>query len=150
MKPHQHAAFFGHMAHRQPGTVAIAPGGAVNWWQNHFRLNPANMAQVVFQHALLVGHLGRKFHMLHRAAATHAKVRAARRRAHEAGVEHLFGVGVFVAGFLPIAAVGDGFVRQRAVDKQGFAVDVGHPPAFKVQGFDTGNGLWMCHAGEKT
>lgn len=126
--------------------MAIAPGGAVNRRQDDFGRHPANMGQIVFQHALLIGHLGGEFHMLHRTAAAHAKMRAARRGAHKAGVEHLHRVGVFVAGFFAVAAVAHRLIRQAAVDEQGFAIDVGYATAFKVEGFNTGDRLRVCHA----
>jgi hypothetical protein len=78
-------------------------------------------------------------------AATGAEVRAARRGAHEAFLQHAGGVGVFVRGFFAVCAVYYLFIRQCAVDENGLAVDVGDPAAFVVKGFDQSNGLLLSH-----
>ncbi len=65
VKANQYTALLGHMAHRQPGPVPIAPAGTMNRPQHRFRLRLADEAQIVFQDALLDRHLGTHVGVLH-------------------------------------------------------------------------------------
>ncbi|UGA36993.1 hypothetical protein JOS77_22870 [Chromobacterium haemolyticum] len=145
VEAHQHAALFLHQPRRHPRAVAVMPGGAGDGCQHLLRLDPADAGQIVFQHPLLDRHLGGELHMLHRTAAAGAVMRTARLRAQEAFLQHLAGVGVFVGRLLAIGAVDHGFIRQRAIDEDGLAVDVGDSPAFVVQRFDLSDSLFVRH-----
>ena len=76
VKANQHSALFMHVAHRQPGAVAVAPGRAFNRTQDVVGLDLAQMVQVVFQHALFHSHLRTHMQMLHLAATTRPGVQA--------------------------------------------------------------------------
>ena len=80
MEADQHLALFAHMPHRQAGSVAVTPGRPLDGSQHGLGFDLAQVPEVVFQHALLDGHLGPHMQMLHLAAAAgtgmQAKVRA--------------------------------------------------------------------------
>ena len=88
----QHRALARHVAHRQPGPVAIAPTRALDRTQQVFGLDLAQVLQVVFEHPLLDGYLRCRVEMLHLAAAAgtgvQAEVRTARSHALRAFAPH--------------------------------------------------------------
>ena len=81
MESDQHFAFFDHVTHRQTCAVTVAPSRPLNGAQHGFGFDFAQVPQVVFEHPLLDGHLGRSLQVLHLAAAAGAgvqtKIRAA-------------------------------------------------------------------------
>ena len=76
VKADEHFALFDHMAHRQPGAVAVAPSGAFDGAQDGVGLDLAQVPQVVLQHTLFAGDLGTHIQVLHLAAAASAGVQA--------------------------------------------------------------------------
>ena len=126
VKADEHFAFFHHMPHRQARAPAVAPGGAVDGRQHVGRAHFAQPPEVVFQHALLDGHLRGGVQMLHLAAAARArvqaKVRAAGAHALAAFAVHGQQAGGFPVVFLAVHVGRDDFAGQRAFDEDDFAV----------------------------
>jgi hypothetical protein len=94
------------------------------------------MPEIVFQYALLDSDLGGGIEVLHTAAATHAKMRAARRDAITGGFFDAQGPRQFIRRLPAIAGVFDTLARQGTFDKNGFPVKPGDAPAFVIQRFD--------------
>ena len=122
----QHLALFLHITHRQAGTVAVAPGGALDGPQHHAGLDLAQVPEVVFQHPLLGSHLGAGMQMLHLAAAAGTTMQAEVRAvgAHALG---RFPVDRRDSGLFPVVlfAIGlgtDVFEGQRTFDEHHLAV----------------------------
>ena len=70
MKAHQNNALLAHMAYGQTSAVAITPAGSIHGPQHLLGPDIAQVPQVVFQHALLDGHLRIRMQVLHFAATT--------------------------------------------------------------------------------
>ena len=104
VKAHQHRALLEHMAHRQAGAVAVAPGGPFDGAQM-VSARTLPRCQVVLQRPLFDGNLRRHVQVLHLAAATgpgvQAEVRAA--RPHALG---RFAVDGRQAGLFPVVLCG--------------------------------------------
>ena len=141
MKTDQHRAFFAHKAHRQARAVAVAPGRALDGAHHGLRFDLADVPEVVFQHALLYGHLGTGVQVLHLAAAARIGLQTEMRagRAHALGRLNvdLGQRALLKAVFAAVDMCADHFKRQRAVNKNDFAVGaVGDALGFKIEGFD--------------
>jgi len=134
------------MAHRQTGTQPIAPRGAGNGREKLFGLEPADVPQRIFEHALLGGGLPGKIEVLHGTAAAGAEVRARRRHALAGRTQHAQGAGLLVVRLPAIAFVFDDFSRQRAFDENRLAVHVRDAASFVIQGFDICKRHGVCGA----
>ena len=126
MKTDQHLALFDHMAHRQPGAVAVAPGRALDGAQHGLGPDLAQVPEVVFQHPLLDGHLGAHMQVLHLAAAAGTGVQA-EMRAAGAYTLRRFAVDRRQAGLLPVVLFavgvrGDQLERQGTIDEDNLAI----------------------------
>ncbi len=65
VEANQHGLLLDHVAHRQARAVAVAPGRAVHRPHDVFRTDLADVAQVIFQHALLDRDLRARLQVLH-------------------------------------------------------------------------------------
>ena len=74
MKTDQDPAFFRYVANRQARPVSVAPIRPVNRPEHHLRPDLSDVAQIVFQNALLGCDLCCRIQMLHCAAAANAEV----------------------------------------------------------------------------
>ena len=126
VKTDQHLAFFCHIPYRQTRTPAVAPGWAMDGAQHPLRPAFAQVPEVVFEHALLDGHLRGRVQVLHFAAAACACVQAKMiaRRLHAL---RRFLMNLRERGRLPIVFAAptlgaDPFARQRAFDEHDLAI----------------------------
>ena len=122
MEAHQHPALLGHMAHRNTGAVTVTPGRTIDGPQHDLCLGLAQMPEIVFQHALLHGNLGRRLQMLHGAATARAEIVAARldpQRGLTVQRGHLAG---FPLRFLAIGLETDPLAGQRTFDEDDLAL----------------------------
>ncbi len=141
VKADQHLPFFVHVAHRQPGPVAVAPCRACNGRQDRVRADLGQVPEVVFQHALLDRHLGRRIQMLHLAAAAspgvQAKVWATRLHAQGRLAVYRAQVGLFPLVFAAPRFRADPFGGQGAINEHHLAVGAPrHPLGIEVHGID--------------
>ena len=153
VKSDQHHAFFDHITHRQTGAVAVAPGRAFDRAQQGLRFDLGQMPQVVFEHALLDGHLGAAVQVLHLAAAASTSMQAEifatgphtlRRFVVDRG-DH----AGFPVVFLAVHAGADHLERQSTFDEHHLAIGaVGNALRFDVQGLHAEGVLWKHVAHE--
>ena len=141
VKANQHAALLDHMAYRQPGAVAVAPGRALDRTQHERRLDLAQVPQTVFERALLDRDLRSRVQVLHLAAATGAGVQAEMRagRAHPLRTLALQcrQRGLLPLLLAPVDAHLHRLARQRALDEYDLAFAVmGHALRFEVERLD--------------
>ena len=127
------------MAHRQAGTVAVAPGRPFDRAQQGFGPHLAQVPQVVLQHALFDGNLRRHVQVLHLAAATgpgvQAEVRAG--RPHTLGRFAVDGrqAGLFPVVLLAVGVGADHLGGQCAINEHYLAIRLaGHALGIQVQG----------------
>ena len=132
----QNAAFLHHQPHRQPGAVAVVPGRAMDRRQHHVGAQLRDMHQRVFKHPLLRCHLRSRLHMLHRAAAAHAEMRAARGDSLRRGAFDGDRLGKLVGRLAHVGRHAHPLTRQRAIDEQRLAVQACDAAAVLVQGLD--------------
>jgi hypothetical protein len=150
-KAHQCPALAVDMAHGKPGPRPIGRSRSGNRREHLFGLEPGDMPQGIFQHALLGGGLAGKVEMLHRASAAGAEMRTRRSHPLTRGAQHAYGMGLFVAPLAPIAGVLDNFAGQGSCDENRLAVDMGDAATFMVQGFDVRerHGEWRGPFGKR-
>ena len=145
----QNRALLGYIAHRQPCPIAVAPGRSLDGAQQPFRLDLGQMPQVVFQHPLLDGHLGRGVQVLHLAAAARARVQAKVRTAGTHTLRTFTRNSAHVARFPIVLLARDAdlhpFARQGTFDEDHLALPFGlpvfqgamrHSLCFEVERFD--------------
>ena len=148
----QHFAFFDHVAHRQAGAVAVAPSRPLDRAQQGFRFDLAQVPEVVFEHALFDGHLGRGFQVLHLAAAAgpgmQAKVGTARPHALRGFVVDLGDGALLPVVLFAVHVDRHQLERQSAFDEHNFAVrSAGDALGIHVQGADSQPALGQVGAG---
>ena len=139
VKAHQHPALLGHHAHRQAGTVAVAPGRSMQRRQDAGRTQLADVPEGVFERTLLDRHLRGRFEMLHGTAATDAEMRAARRDALRRRAHDLVDPRDFIGRLAAHGGRRDPLAGQGAFHEHDLAIAAGDTPGFQVQGFDTQN-----------
>ena len=122
----------------EAGTVAVAPGLAVDGGQEVLGEDFAEALELVFEDALFVGYLNVAVDVLEGAAAASAVVGAGGGGAVGGGGEDAGGLGFVVVFFAAGDLVGNGFLGQGAGDEGGFAVDAGYAAAFVVDAVDGG------------
>ncbi len=139
VKAHQHLALLGHIAHRKARAETVGPGRTFDGAQQRLGLDLGQMPEIVFQHALLDGHLGAHVQMLHLAAAAgtgvQTEIRAA--GAHALGRFAVDGrqAGGFPVVFLAMGVGTDQFGRQGAVDEYHLAIALaGHALGVHIHG----------------
>ena len=152
MKANQHFAFFDHVTHRQASTVPVAPSRPLDGAQHGLGFDFAQVPQVVFEHALLDGHLGRGLQVLHLAAATGPGVQAKIRAARPHTLRRLM-VDLGDGALLPVVLFAvhvdrHQLERQGAFDEHDFAVrSAGDALGLHVQGAHTQPALGQVGAG---
>ena len=105
------------------------------------------MPQTVFQHPLLCGDLRSRVEVLHAAASADGVVGATRRNAQRRSLDYSTDMGDFVVRLFLMSDITDHFARQRALDKDHFAFEVGNAATFLVQRLNA-DGVWHdCGAG---
>ena len=131
----QHRALLGHVAHRQPCPVAVAPGRPLDRPQDGLGPELAQVPEVVFQHPLLDRHLRHRVQVLHLAAAAGTGVQPEVRTARTDPLRR-FAVDRGERGHLPVVLALEGagldpFGGERALDEHHLAVG----PARDALGF---------------
>jgi hypothetical protein len=142
VKANEHLAFFDHIAHRQPGAVAVTPGRPLNRAQHGFGFDFAQVPKVVFEHPLLDGHLGRDLQVLHFAPAAgpgmQAKIRAAWPHALRRLVVNLGDRALLPVVLFAVHVDRHQLERQSTFDEHNFAVrSAGDALGIHVQGTHT-------------
>ena len=132
MEADQHAALAGHLAHAEPGPVAIAPRLALDRRQHLFRADATDLPETVFEHPLLDRHLRRRVEMLHRAAPAHAEMLAMWLHPGRRTGQHGHQVRQLVARLAPEAGVLDRLAGQGAGDEDRLAVQASDSPSFVI------------------
>ncbi len=159
MEPDEYRALLAHMAHRQAGTVAVAPGRAFDGPQDRFRLHLAQVPEVVLEHPLLHRDLGGRVQVLHLAATAGARVQAEVRtsRTHTLGglaMDRRDNAG-FPVVLAAMNAGADLLEGQRALDEHDLAIGpMGDALGFDIEGLNeqpvrrhfTGFCGFLCHA----
>src|SRR5690606_14346178 len=112
------------------------PGGATHGRQHLLRLDLADVAQRIFQHTLLYGHLRGGRQMLHGAAAALPEITTGWLDALRRGFEHALGACHVERGLAPGNMHLYALARQGTFDKDHFAVTVRHAPGFEIQGLN--------------
>ena len=143
VEAHQRSTLLRHVAHREPGAVAVAPGRAVYGRQHLLRPDPPDVPQAVLQHPLLDRDLRARVEVLQAATSAKTEVAAARRHALGGRLDHLDQGGDFVCRLLAVRRAGDALARQRALDKNGLAVAARDAATFLVQRLDQQRLLWV-------
>ncbi|TSE18633.1 hypothetical protein Tigna_02507 [Tepidimonas ignava] len=141
VETHEHRAFAWHVAHRQPGTPAVAPRRPGDGRQHPLRSHLAQALQVVFQRTLLDRHLRAGVDVLHFAAAARARMQAevgaARRHPQRRGAVDRDGLGGFPLWFAPRHTHLGPLAGQGAFDKHHLALGTApHAVRFQVDGVD--------------
>ena len=139
VKADQHSALARHHTHAQPGTITIAPGWTMDRRVDDLGFDFPDVPQSVFQDSLLGRRLCQRIEMLHGAPATDAKMRAVWCDALSARPEHPHHLRLGIARSLAQHSVFHLFTGQRALDENGFAVDMADAATFVIERFNKCN-----------
>src|SRR4051794_18441761 len=116
--------------------MPVTPHCSIYGRQYEFRLDPANMLEVIFQDPLFGGHLRSVIHVLEAATAAQPEVRALWRYSCKPRLNYLLGLGQLEAGLLAISVESNDFARQGAFYEDYLASCMGNPTAFLIERFD--------------
>ena len=136
VKPDQHPALRGHVPHGQTGAEAVAPGGAFHRRQHLGGPYAPQMPEGVFEHALLVGHLGTQVGMLQVAATADAIARTSGIDAVGIGLGNALDVGHVEAGLAAQHARLDLLAGQSALHEHHLAAGMGNALPVQIHRFD--------------